>query len=707
MSRSYALTKSKGQDRFDAKSRGGELSGSGHERIVRILDKIQGERRYERLYFGESDVEQEELSLPSIPVNMDQFVRGRIAVADRRLWRGQTKQCLEHLQTAWKWSNEDGAELDPQLRQKLSFKLGLAYLRLAENENCVHCNNGESCLLPISSSGIHERREGSEQAIGYLLKSLELNPENHTARWLLNVANMTLGRYPDGVPQKFRVAPQHLESERDFPRFPNIAIDVGLNTTSLAGGIVVDDFDGDDDLDVITSSWGAGDQLKFFRNIDGHFADESEEANFTGIYGGLNLLQADYDNDGDLDLLVLRGAWFGDAGEIPNSLLENDGAGRFRDVTIERGLAEPAYPTQTATWFDFDNDGDLDLYVGNENFPSQLFENNGAQGFRDIASQAGVANGAFTKGVVSGDYNGDRYPDLYVSNFGAPNQLFRNNQDGTFTDVAADLGVTAPIDSFPVWFWDYNQDGHLDIFAAGYTLDMQCLAYEYFDVPSPEPFSALFEGTGGGEFREVAEQRHVRSRLPPMGANFGDLDNDGYPDFSLGTGAPQYEALMPNLMFWNGQGERFWDVTTAGGFGHLQKGHGIAFADFDNDGDQDLLTVMGGAFPGDAAVNCVFQNPGMGNHWLTVRLVGQQSNRSAIGARICVEVIESGQTRRIYHWVSSGGSFGANPLRCEMGLGKADRIVGLTIDWPTSGISQTLKNVQMDQFIEIQENRTN
>ena len=129
-----------------------------------------------------------------------------------------------------------------------------------------------------------------------------------------------------------------------------------------------------------------------------------------------------------------------------------------------------------------------------------------------------------------------------------------------------------------------------------------------------------------------------------MGANFGDLDNDGWLDFYLGTGYPDYEGLIPNVMYRNRGGTGFADVTTAGGFGHLQKGHGVSFADLDNDGDQDVFEQMGGAYPGDGFADVLFENPGFGNHWIAVKLVGARSNRSAIGARIRVEIVERGHS---------------------------------------------------------------
>jgi len=188
-----------------------------------------------------------------------------------------------------------------------------------------------------------------------------------------------------------------------------------------------------------------------------------------------------------------------------------------------------------------------------------------------------------------------------------------------------------------------------------------------------------------------------------MGANFGDLDNDGWLDFYLGTGYPSYDAVMPNVMYRNRRGESFADISTAGGFAHLQKGHAIVFADLDNDGDQDVFEQMGGALRGDAFYDALYENPGFGNRWIAVHLAGVRTNRSAIGARIRVVVREGGSERSIYKHVNSGGTFGANPLRQSIGLGAAERIERLEILWPTTGQTQTFLDVPMDRFISIVE----
>ena len=333
----------------------------------------------------------------------------------------------------------------------------------------------------------------------------------------------------------------------------------------------------------------------------------------------------------------------------------------------------------------------------------QLFRNQGDGTFIDVAQSAGVTNDRFTKGVIWGDFNDDRFPDLYVSNLDGPNRLYRNERDGTFTDVAVQLGVTEPASSFPCWFWDFDNDGILDIFASAYFGDIADSAAAALGKPFQSALPCLYRGDGKGGFEEVGNMWNLKKPSLPMGANFADLDGDGYLDFYLGTGDPDYMNLMPSLMYRNQNGTTFADVTISGGFGNLQKGHAIAFADFDNDGDLDVFAQMGGAFPGDRYNDSLYENPGFGNHWLSVRLVGKRSNRSAIGARIRVVAIEETTKFTIHRRVNSGGTFGANPFRQHIGIGKANKIDRLEIMWPTTGITQRFEDIPMDKSIEIVE----
>jgi hypothetical protein len=158
---------------------------------------------------------------------------------------------------------------------------------------------------------------------------------------------------------------------------------------------------------------------------------------------------------------------------------------------------------------------------------------------------------------------------------------------------------------------------------------------------------------------------------------------DGYLDFYLATGNPAYQSLVPNKMYLNVNGSRFADVTYAGGFGNVQKGHGVAFGDLDHDGDEDIYVEIGGSFDGDGYYNCLFENPNFdNNNWLVLNLTGTKANRPAIGARVMVTVDEGGQERQIHRTVTSGASFGGNSLALEIGLGKATAIKSVNVQWP-------------------------
>ena len=448
---------------------------------------------------------------------------------------------------------------------------------------------------------------------------------------------------------------------------------------------------------------------------DGRFSERTEAARLSGQLGGLNITQADYDNDGWVDVLVMRGGWLLSRGQMRMSLLHNNGDGTFADVTRAAGLALPAYPSQSAAWADYDNDGDLDLFSCSESmpetpevgaaiiFPSRLFRNEGDGTFTDVTSAAGVANLRYCKGSSWGDYDNDGDSDLYVSNYAGENRLYRNNGDGTFTDMAPELGLTEPLESFPTWFWDYDNDGWLDLFVAGYASDIELVAKDYLGMPNDGARPRLYRNDGSGGFEDVTEQVGLHRVSQAMGANFGDLDNDGFFDIYLGTGFPAFDALAPNVAYRNNVGESFSDVTFSAGLGHIQKGHGIAFGDLDRDGDQDIFMQVGGFYPSDGFLNALYVNPGNGNRWLSVRLVGVESNRSAIGARIRVTVTEDGVSRDIHVVVGSGGSFGASSLEQEMGLGTADAVESLEVYWPTSGIRQVFRDVPLNFALEIRE----
>ncbi len=623
------------------------------------------------------------------------------ALANVYAYQGDMEKAVAQWEAAYHIASTQLPPAMPELEEVL----GIAYLHKSEMDNDVYRHPADRCLLPPHAGTSFQKTAGSEKAIEYLKKYLARHPGALDVRWLLNLAYNTLGQYPSGVPSEYLVPPSAFASQdNDVPHFTDVAPQAGLNLYNMSGGLIVDDFDNDGQLDIVTSDFGQCAPIHFFHNNgDGTFTDRTQQAGLAEQLGGLNLIQTDYNNDGCLDIYVLRGAW-----EFPqrNSLLRNNCDGTFTDVTAAAGLAVPATQTQTAVWVDIDNDGYLDLFVGNENSPSQLFRNKGDGTFEDISKRAGTDRTAYTKGVVAADYDNDGYVDFYVSNLDGNNFLYHNNHNGTFTEVAAKAGVQKPLQSFATWFFDYNNDGLPDLFVTSYYVSVDESVRSYLSLPLNAETMKLYKNMGDGTFQDVTHEVGLEKAFMPMGSNFGDIDNDGFLDIYLGTGNPVYASLVPNLLFHNQEGKRFVDVTAASGTGELHKGHAVAFADIDRDGDEDLLTEIGGAVPGDSHAFRLFENPGNGNRWLNLRLVGVKTNRAAIGARIKVTVDEAGSQRSIFRTVGSGGSFGASPLEQHIGLGKAERIREVEVWWPVTGARQRFVNVPTNQFFEVKESQS-
>ena len=511
--------------------------------------------------------------------------------------------------------------------------------------------------------------------------SLDRPTERLEALWLLKLAYDRGGGYPPTLAARYRFHTYTPPAPPASLRFSDISRAAGVGKVDRGRGNAWLDVDLDGDLDLF--SVGIQTEHALYRN-DGdpraaRFIDISAAQGLADPRGGWAASAADFDNDGDDDLFVSRDAW---EGEAPNSLYRND-LGKFYDIAEQAGMAD-SIDSFTAAWLDFDLDGYLDLYIANgisgSGRENSLLHNQKNGTFLNVAAEVGVADSNKTIGTAAGDFDNDGLVDLYSVNIGDLNRLYRNIGDGAFTDVAEAAGVLFPVEgSYVAFFFDLDNDGQLDLFVSTMSAfpDVLNSLVTGEAIEPNRPF--LYRNMGDGTFTDIAVPAGLARSFGSMAATAGDIDNDGFVDIYLANGGPQLSRLEPNVLFRNMGDGTFADVTATSGTGSLGKGHGSTFADFDQDGDLDLYAGLGGHYDADVWPNILYRNDGPTHHYIEVELIGTRANRNGLGARVTAHAAG----RQISAVRQSGFGFGtSNGPALHLGLGSATRVDSLHVQWP-------------------------
>jgi hypothetical protein len=470
-------------------------------------------------------------------------------------------------------------------------------------------------------------------------------------------------------------------------QFVDVTKQTGTDGKTYGRGVAFADLDGDGLLDVVAAN--AGMNIGVFHQLADHTFEDAYAkwgfANDTRAHWGV--IAADFDNDGDVDLYILDGGF---TAKQPNQLLRNDLAtsGVFTDVSSSSGDATISKSTFGGTALDFDRDGLLDVFMSNLGGQGcTLLRNVGGMKFRNVSSGSKIAEtGGNYRHCSAGDVDNDGWIDLAVGNYSGNNLVYRNNGDGTFSDVASSCGLATPYKNFGLVLEDFDNDGWMDAYVPKYQTN-------------PTGPSELYLNNGDGTFRDVTSGSGMTGQTD-MGHNTNDVDGDGYPDVFIGCGNPSFKDYAKLFLITpDGHGGLVaTDASVSSGLNSNgpARAHGSGFGDYDGDGDVDLFENNGGpeGDPNMLEPTWFWQNQGSAHHWLEVDFRGVISNRSAIGARAHV-VTSAG--RAVHRFRSAGKGFGnTDSPTSNFGIGDDKTIDELFVSWP-SGVTQRVLSPAVDQ----------